>query len=164
MADEIVRPKTILSLDEARAAIEGKKSPQLEAMGGMKRNADKEFVLTTSLTVATGVAERVYNLMSEQQAEGLAKVEFMCMQHVERLRQEIEGRTPWGRVRRLVNYLFRRGSAASPERGAVPPALKLDDSTLEGRIANQRFQPDLPTCECHGVVECPAAHGPGGVL
>lgn len=108
MSDKIeVPPVTkILSLDEARAAIKGK-VPDDAGLAGMKRTADREFVLTTSLTVATGVAERVYNLMSEQQAEGLAKVEFMCMQHVNKLREEIEARTLLGRLRRFRAWIDR---------------------------------------------------------
>lgn len=104
MNDDIIKPTGILSLDEARAAIQGKKSPALEGIGGMKRNADKEFVLTTSLTVATGVAERVYSLMSEQQAEGLAKCEAMCLQHVHALRAEIERRSLRGWLRHTVAW------------------------------------------------------------
>lgn len=110
MSDKIeVPPVTkILSLDEARAALGKKESVDMIGAAGMKRNADKEFVLTTSLAVATGVAERVYNLMSEQQAEGLAKVEFMCIQHVEALRQEIAARSFRGRLRRAWAWLDAR--------------------------------------------------------
>lgn len=105
MADKIeVPPVTkILSLDEARAAIAGK-VPVDAGLGGMKRNADKEFVLTTALTVATGVCERVYNLMSEQQAEGLAKVEFMVLQHIQEFEKRQEARTLRGRLRRLWTW------------------------------------------------------------
>ena len=151
MTDKIEVPHVtkILSLDEARAAL-GKKDADMIGVAGMKRNADKEFVLTTSLAVATGVAERVYNLMSEQQAEGLSKVEFMCMQHVEKLRQEIEGRTLMGRIRRFLSWLRTPVPIAVADAAAVVDAL-----TPTGGVAWKDIpEPERPEAfEAHGKMD-----------
>lgn len=96
MDDGILKPKGgILSLDEARAAA-AKKGEDFISVDAMKQKATKEFVLTTALTVATGVCERVYDQMSEQSAEQCAKLEAMCLQHiqveVQKVRDEFEER------------------------------------------------------------------------
>lgn len=150
MADKIEVPTVtkILSLDEARAAMEGK-MPVDTGIGGMKRNADKEFVLTTALTVATGVAERVYNLMSEQQAEGLAKCEAMCLQHVEQLRAEIAGRTLAGRLRRVAAWfrsLFDGLHTPMPYMGVV------DEYEGEGGVVEDAESEEAAGAAC-GVKE-----------
>ena len=163
MTDQIERPPVtkILSLDEARAAL-GRKDPAEFGVAGMKAMANKEFVLTTSLTVATGVAERVYNLMSEQQAEGLSKVEFMCMQHVEQLRQEIEGRTLRGRFRRFIAWLTTPMVRLTRE-DQVAIADALTPTGMDSVPAPEPRSPEVTTCECHGATVCPAAHPPAEV-
>lgn len=93
MPDDIIKPSAkILSLDEARAEATrraAQKDPELIGEAGLKRNASKEFVLETATQIALGACQRTYDAMSEQQAEGLAKCEAMCLQHVEALRWEL---------------------------------------------------------------------------
>lgn len=111
MSDEIIKPKTILSLDEARAAATEKAAHKESVLRGVKDLADKDFVLSQAALIATGVGERVYNMMGEQQAEALEKVEAMCLQHVNVLRAEIESRTWRGRWNRLRSWWRVRSAA-----------------------------------------------------
>ena len=130
MSDDIIQPKAILSLDEARK-IAGTNG-DTRGVGKGSDYATKDFVLTTALGIASGVGERVYNTMGDQQARALESIEAACLAAVDALRSEIEGRTLKGRWQRLRAWFKWRQAADT-----IPTEARHPDAASDIEIATR---------------------------